>query len=254
MKFDKHLKPLTNLDLLALVEMLGIKNFRGTFMRDTLPNKIKEREVGFISTRLKNRKNLKLNSQQKNNTRRKVINKLKVKEKITMIIMENHKINANYRGTLSLSSIHECLRKREWSHPNLREDAISRVCCWVKERREGRSVSFENDFRLRISSVLSFQTSPILIMSIALPVFIKYITILVPVIIYIITITNNDCYFYLHHFFIALNRMSEEFYLLTIIDCFSKFKIINGLTFLMICNLFPKDLGIKDSVEKIEKK
>lgn len=44
-RFDKNLKPLTNLDLLELVELLEIKNFRGVFMRDTLPAQgIKEKE------------------------------------------------------------------------------------------------------------------------------------------------------------------------------------------------------------------
>lgn len=41
----KDLKPLTNLDLLELVNVLEIKNFRGIFMRDTLPPQgIGERE------------------------------------------------------------------------------------------------------------------------------------------------------------------------------------------------------------------
>lgn len=45
----KDLKPLTNLDLLELVEILKIKNFRGVFMRDTLPNEgIGEKEVGIV--------------------------------------------------------------------------------------------------------------------------------------------------------------------------------------------------------------
>ena len=40
LRFDKNLKPLTNLDLLELVELLEIKNFRGVFMRDTLPQEL----------------------------------------------------------------------------------------------------------------------------------------------------------------------------------------------------------------------
>lgn len=49
MHFTKDLKPLTNLDLLNLVEKLGIKNFRGVFMRDTLPTQIHPREVGIVN-------------------------------------------------------------------------------------------------------------------------------------------------------------------------------------------------------------
>ena len=46
----KDLMPLTNLDLLELVKVLVIKNFRGIFMRDTLPSEgIGEREVGIIN-------------------------------------------------------------------------------------------------------------------------------------------------------------------------------------------------------------
>lgn len=48
-KLKKVLKPLTNLDLIELVDSLGIKNFRGVFMRDTLPAKPKEIEVGIIN-------------------------------------------------------------------------------------------------------------------------------------------------------------------------------------------------------------
>lgn len=47
-KFHKDLKPLTTLDLLELVRVLNIKNFRGIFMRDTLPPLIKEVEVGIL--------------------------------------------------------------------------------------------------------------------------------------------------------------------------------------------------------------
>ena len=55
----KDLKPLTNLDLEELVNELKIKNFRGVFMRDTLPTQgsarhspsegIKEKEVGIVN-------------------------------------------------------------------------------------------------------------------------------------------------------------------------------------------------------------
>ena len=49
----KNLKSLTNLDLLDLVEILKIKNFRGVFMRDTLPNEeIGEKEVGIVVSKL----------------------------------------------------------------------------------------------------------------------------------------------------------------------------------------------------------
>lgn len=48
MKFYNDLKPLTNLELLELVDTLKIKNFREVFMRDTLPPLIKEREVGIV--------------------------------------------------------------------------------------------------------------------------------------------------------------------------------------------------------------
>lgn len=47
MKFSKDLKPLSNFELIELVDTLKIKNFRGIFMRGTLPAQgIKEREVG----------------------------------------------------------------------------------------------------------------------------------------------------------------------------------------------------------------
>ena len=48
-KLDKTVKPLTNIELLELAEILGIKDFRGVFMRDTLPSKSKEREVGILN-------------------------------------------------------------------------------------------------------------------------------------------------------------------------------------------------------------
>ena len=45
LRFVKNLEALTNLDLLELVNVLEIKNFRGIFMRDTLPSEgIKERD------------------------------------------------------------------------------------------------------------------------------------------------------------------------------------------------------------------
>ena len=50
MIFSENLKPLTNYDLEELVKLLKIRNFRGIFMRDTLPLQgIKEREVGIIN-------------------------------------------------------------------------------------------------------------------------------------------------------------------------------------------------------------
>lgn len=49
LRFDKDLKPLTNFELLELVEKLQITNFRGIFMRDTLPNEIRETEVGIVN-------------------------------------------------------------------------------------------------------------------------------------------------------------------------------------------------------------
>lgn len=49
MKFEKYLKPLINLELLELVEVLEIKNFRGIFMRDNLPDKPRGKEVGILN-------------------------------------------------------------------------------------------------------------------------------------------------------------------------------------------------------------
>ena len=48
-KFRKDLPPLTNSDLLKFVKELKIKNFRGVFMRDTLPNVSEEVEVGIVN-------------------------------------------------------------------------------------------------------------------------------------------------------------------------------------------------------------
>ena len=42
-------KGLSNLELSAYVERLGIENFRGVFMRDTLPRKAYERECGIVN-------------------------------------------------------------------------------------------------------------------------------------------------------------------------------------------------------------
>ena len=42
-------KGLSNLELSAYVERLGIENFRGVFMRDTLPRKAHERECGIVN-------------------------------------------------------------------------------------------------------------------------------------------------------------------------------------------------------------
>lgn len=47
--FKKDLKPLTNHELEEKVKELKIKNFRGVFMRDTLPNKINVNEVGIVN-------------------------------------------------------------------------------------------------------------------------------------------------------------------------------------------------------------
>ena len=47
--FKKDLNPLTNRKLEEKVKELNIKNFRGVFMRDTLPNKIKNNEVGIVN-------------------------------------------------------------------------------------------------------------------------------------------------------------------------------------------------------------
>ncbi len=45
----QKLKPLSNIDLEKLAKELRIKNFRGVFMRDTLPQKIKEKECGIVN-------------------------------------------------------------------------------------------------------------------------------------------------------------------------------------------------------------
>ena len=42
-------KPLTNYELIDYVEKLSIPNFRGVFMRDTLPNTPKKRECGIVN-------------------------------------------------------------------------------------------------------------------------------------------------------------------------------------------------------------
>lgn len=42
-------KPLSNLDLYKFVKLLKIPNFRGIFMRDNLPKKIKQYESGIIN-------------------------------------------------------------------------------------------------------------------------------------------------------------------------------------------------------------
>ena len=49
MSLRKDLGPLTNVDLLECVDLLKIKNFRGVFMRDTLPCKILSHEVGIVN-------------------------------------------------------------------------------------------------------------------------------------------------------------------------------------------------------------
>jgi hypothetical protein len=44
-----NLRPLTNYEIINLVKELKIKNFRGIFMRDTLPTKINELESGIVN-------------------------------------------------------------------------------------------------------------------------------------------------------------------------------------------------------------
>lgn len=48
LRLRKDLKALTNIELLNLVKELKIKDFRGVFMRVTLPEKILSREVGTV--------------------------------------------------------------------------------------------------------------------------------------------------------------------------------------------------------------
>ena len=43
-------KPLNNFEILDAVRDLGIKNFRGCFMRDTLPKRPKRKECGILNT------------------------------------------------------------------------------------------------------------------------------------------------------------------------------------------------------------
>jgi len=45
----QELNSLSNFDLEEQAEELKIKNFRGVFMRDTLPYKIKEKECGIVN-------------------------------------------------------------------------------------------------------------------------------------------------------------------------------------------------------------
>ncbi len=45
----QELRALSNFDLEKLAKELRIKNFRGVFMRDTLPNKIKDKECGIVN-------------------------------------------------------------------------------------------------------------------------------------------------------------------------------------------------------------
>lgn len=46
---NKKIKALSNYDIINLVNKLKIENFRGVFMRDTLPNKINELECGIVN-------------------------------------------------------------------------------------------------------------------------------------------------------------------------------------------------------------
>ena len=45
----KDLSPLTNRELEEMIKKVNIKNFRGVFMRGTLPNKINNNEVSIIN-------------------------------------------------------------------------------------------------------------------------------------------------------------------------------------------------------------
>lgn len=47
--FIKNLKPLTNYDIINLANELKISNFRGVFMKDTLPSKINKIECGIMN-------------------------------------------------------------------------------------------------------------------------------------------------------------------------------------------------------------
>lgn len=42
-------KPLTNYEITHLAKELKIKNFRGVFMRDTLPGKVNNEECGVVN-------------------------------------------------------------------------------------------------------------------------------------------------------------------------------------------------------------
>jgi hypothetical protein len=43
------IQPLSNFDILKLVKYLKIKNFRGVFMKEALPQKINKIECGIIN-------------------------------------------------------------------------------------------------------------------------------------------------------------------------------------------------------------
>ena len=47
--FIENLKPLTNYDIINLANELKISNFRGVFMRDTLPSKVNDNECGILN-------------------------------------------------------------------------------------------------------------------------------------------------------------------------------------------------------------
>jgi len=49
LKIKDQILPLTNLDIERLGKVLKIKNFRGVFMKDQLPKKIREKECGIIN-------------------------------------------------------------------------------------------------------------------------------------------------------------------------------------------------------------
>ena len=47
--FIRTLEPLTNYEITKLAKELKIKNFRGVFMRDTLPGKVNDVECGVVN-------------------------------------------------------------------------------------------------------------------------------------------------------------------------------------------------------------
>ena len=49
-------KPLTNYEIIKLAKELKIKNFRGVFMRDTLPDNLDDEECGIVNLDLSKNK------------------------------------------------------------------------------------------------------------------------------------------------------------------------------------------------------